>query len=80
MFRKKKEYVRSRWLEGLHDAEEFMKIGWYYDDSQSTYNQIYFKHAQGGSMGWLGLDGEYNRGLLAYVEHRKLNGEIYENR
>jgi len=80
MFRKKKEYIQSDWFRGFLEAEDYMKEGWYFDKEQSSGNHVYFKHPQGGSIGWLGLNWSYTRGLLDYVEHRKLNGEIYESR
>lgn len=73
---KKNTYTKSRWLEGVHMAEMFMKEGWLYNESDSTYNEVHFKHPEGGTHCWIGL-GDFNRGMMAYVEHRKLNGEIY---
>lgn len=76
---KKEEYEESRWFRGLKEAEEFMKVGWYYDPEESTSNHISFRHPEGGRHGWCGMDWEFNRGMMDYVEHRKLNGEIYES-
>ena len=80
MFRKKKEYVQSDWFRAFLEAEEFMKEGWIVDEVQTRGNDFYFKHPKGGTMGFLGMNWHYLRGIKDYVEHRKLNGEIYESR
>lgn len=38
---------------------------------------ILVKHPEGGSSGYCGLNSNFDRGMLDYVEHRKLNREIY---
>lgn len=67
---------KNYWRDGLHTAEELYKLGFIYDGKDDL-GCLIFKHPEGGSSGYCGLNSNFDRGMLDYVEHRKLNREIY---
>ena len=72
------KYKESSWFRGFKEAENLYQNQYVVDDSKSCWNQLYFLSANGGNIGFHGA-GEYLTGMADYIEHRKLNKEIYND-
>lgn len=70
--------TNNYWRKGLLAAEGLYKDGYTYEGKDSVGCHI-FKHPEGGTSGYCGLNSEFDHGMLDYVEHRKLNKEIYND-
>lgn len=74
---KKKVREKDSYVKGLLAAEELYKNGYHFVDRSGEVNGLYFKHPEGGSSGYLGMEYRFNKGMLDYIEHRKANPDIF---
>lgn len=72
------KYKESDWWKGFKEAENLYQNSYIVDDSKSSWNQVYFLGETVGHVGFHGA-GEYLTGMIDYIEHRKLNKEIYND-
>lgn len=75
---KKKDREKDAYVKGIQAAEQHFKEGYYFvgnrDDGESG---LFFKHPEGGSSGYLGLEYRFEKGMRDYIEHRKANPDIF---
>lgn len=75
---KKKVHVKDPYVKGLLAAEQLYKDGYYFagnrDDGLAG---VYFKHPEGGTSGYCGLEYRFEKGMRDYIEHRKANPDIF---
>ena len=76
MIFKSKKQEEGDWWKGLKEAEDLYLAGFVHEGRDDIGCRI-FKHPEGGSYGWGGMSYSFDRGMLDYIEHRKLNKEIY---
>lgn len=69
---------RNYWKEGLYQAEDLYEMGFVYEGRNSLGYHV-FKNPEGGCYESGGMEPMFNQGILDYVEHRKLNKDIYND-
>lgn len=75
---KKKVREKDPYVKGLLTAEELFKDGYYFvEDRKGELGGLYFKHPEGGSAGYPGMEYRFQKGMLDYIEHRKVNPDIF---
>ena len=75
-----KRVDRNWWRHGLHEAEELYKLGFCYDGIDDIGGHV-FKHPSGCHQTFhFGEEWQYKKGMLDYIEHRKNNPEVFNER
>lgn len=78
MLFKRKKREDSDWWKAFKCAEELYKDGCTHEGKDDIGCRI-FKHAEGGERGYCGFNYQFDHGMLDYIEHRKLNKELYND-
>lgn len=75
---KKKVCVKDAYVKGIQAAEQHFKDGYYFAGKREDgLDGVYFKHPEGGSSGYLGLEYRFEKGMIDYINHRKANPDIF---
>ena len=77
MIFKHEKREESDWWKGLKEAEDLYLTGFVYEGRDAGCH--IFNHPEGESCGHDGMSYSFDRGMLDYIEHRKLNKEIYND-
>lgn len=74
-----KQVVRSQWMRGICDAEDMYQNGWVFLNKTTDSVTFWYRQRQ-STHTYHSSNMSYICGMMDYVEHRKLNGEVYEGR
>lgn len=73
-----KKREKDPYVKGLLVAEQLFKDGYYFVGKRSDgLDGMMFKHPEGGSAGYLGMEYRFEKGMWDYIEHRKDNPDIF---
>lgn len=75
---KKKVREKDSYVKGLLAAEELFKEGYYFaGDREDGLDGLMFKHPEYGTSGYLDMEYRFQKGMKDYVEHRRVNPDIF---